>query len=167
MSESTDAGDGVPHDWEAHYAQQALCTLIVELLRALGRGDDHAGRVTTALIDFTQHASKTEVTLGDMVHVAIARLHGVALANDGDRDDFEAGTRAILVHALRVAAESMADDNAARGRRSKRFDALNSAIEHEVQQREERSRKHGWSYVENLTKHLEKAPPPSPRTRRR
>lgn len=166
MSESTGAGEGAPRDWEAQCAQQTLSMLIIELLRALGRGDDHTRRVTTALIDFTEHASKAEMPLGDMVHAAIAKLHGVALANGADGDDFEAGTRDIVVHALRVAAESMADDNAARGRRSKRFHALNSAIEREVQQREERSRKHGWSYVENLTKHLDKAPPPA-RTRKR
>jgi hypothetical protein len=166
MSESTGAGDGVPPDWEAQYAQQALSTLIIELLRALARGDDDTRRVTGALIDFTQRASKAGTPLGEMVHATIARLHSVALANERDRDDFEAATRDILVHALRVAAESMADDNAARGRRSKRFYALNSAIEHEVRQREERSRKHGWSYVENLTKHLDKGPP-SARTRNR
>lgn len=158
MSESIGTGAGAPHDWEAQYAQQALSTLIVELLRALGRGDDDTRRVSTALIDFTQHASKAEVPLGDMVHATIERLHGIALANEGEEDDFEAGTKDILVHALRVAAESMADDNAARGRRSKRFHALNSAIEHEIQQREVRSRKHGWSYTEKLTEHLDKAP---------
>jgi hypothetical protein len=51
-------GQGQPSpDYEAERAEYAFQTHIIELLRALSRGDDYGSRVGQALLDFWRSAA--------------------------------------------------------------------------------------------------------------
>lgn len=135
-------------DYDADLAQQTLSTLAVELLRALARGDDREGRVSHAVAEFSRYASQTEKPLYQIVQKAVSELHTEALQYRVEEHESENEVRQILTAALRVTAESMASDNGAKGRRSKRLDALNSAIKERDVGREDRRRKvHGSTKV--------------------
>lgn len=99
-----------------------------------------------------------KVPIGPVFDAAISNLHAMAFATD-DLPFYEVERKDITQAALRVIAESMATDNAARARRSKREQSLTQAIEEKIVSSETRSRENGWSYVENLTKRLGKWPP--------
>jgi len=158
-------GEGRPPRSEFHTARarETLGTLIIELLRALARGDDNGMRVTDALIDFYKHASQSEAPLGLIVEDKINRSYERALAHVYRDDSVDAEIRDICQAALRVVAEALAPDTAAKGRKSSREDALRKAIERHVLESEKRSRSYGWSYTGNLTAGLGEWPPPKPK----
>jgi hypothetical protein len=151
-------GGGQPDAWKAERAQAEFGTFVIELLRALARGEDHSRRVSEALADFLKAARETQTNLSGLVHDEIAALAERALAqrNDGTLSDER---KEIVRLSMRVAAEAMARDPAAKGRLSSREGALMSAIEDLVLSREGRSRANGWSYLDHLTRHLEPWPP--------
>jgi hypothetical protein len=64
----------------------------------------------------------------------------------------------IVLAALLVAAESIAADEYAKARRFQRLGELRAVIEQHIISTETRSREHGWSYLEHLTKELAKTP---------
>jgi hypothetical protein len=56
----------------------------------------------------------------------------------------------VVVSALQLAAESLAQDPAANGRRSKRERNLEEAIESHMVSSEERARENGWSFLHHI-----------------
>jgi len=149
-------GGGEPKDWERQISQQHFESFVVTLLRSLAGGEG-AYRLTQEFFSFLEHAQKTEVPIGPVLDGAVNSLHQQAFDMEG-QDDFRVDQRRILQAGLRVIAESMASDNAARARLSKREDRLTHAIEEKIIGSERRSRENGWSYVANLTEHLGKRP---------
>ena len=149
-------GGGEPKDWERQISQQRFESFVVVLLRSLAAGEG-AYRLTQEFSRFLEHARKTEVPIGPVLDGAVYSLHGQAFDVE-DQDDFRADQRRILQAALRVIAESMASDSAARARLSKREDTLTHAIEERILGYERRSRENGWSYVANLKERLGKWP---------
>lgn len=149
-------GGGEPKDWDRQISQQHFKSFVVTLLRSLAAGEG-AYRLTQEFFRFLEHAQKTEVPIGPVLDGAVNSLHEQAFDTE-NQDDFRADQRRILQAALRVIAESMASDSAARARLSKREDSLTYAIEQKIIDSERRSREHGWSYVGKLTDHLGKWP---------
>jgi hypothetical protein len=152
-------------DFNAQMARQAFERLAIELLRALGRGDDWGCRVSGALTEFVKCARETEHPLARIVHETVEGLFNEALAYDpfGESfDQYDSDRRHILQRALKVTAESMASDPAAKGRRSSRMSELNGAIEQHLIEMERRARENGWSYVHGLVERLGPWPPPRP-----
>lgn len=84
----------------------------------------------------------------------VKELHARAFATEGELLAYQIEQKAVTQAALRVIAESMATDNLARARLSKREGNLTRAIEAKVVGSEKRSRKNGWSYFEHLTSEL-------------
>ena len=149
-------GGGEPRDWERQISEQHFESFVVVLLRTLAAGEG-AYRLTQEFFRFLEHAQKTEVPIGPVFDGAVNRLHEQAFDTE-NQDDFRADQRRILQAALRVIAESMARDSAARARLSKREDSLTHAIEEKMLASERRSRENGWSYVGKLTESLGKWP---------
>lgn len=150
-------GGGEPRDWKREIAQQHFEGFVVVLLRSLASGDG-SYQVTQQFFRFLEHAQQSQVPIGPVLDGALKELHQRAFDTEG-LDDYDVEQKDITQAALRVIAESMATDNAARARRSKRELSLTRAIEEKILSSETRSREHGWSYVENLTKRLGKWPP--------
>lgn len=128
-------------------AQGMVATLIVEILRSIVNGRDDRHRVSRILRDLPEHLAKAAVPLPAIVQPVFAD------ANKFIRDhetDVDLEIAEVVFAALRVAAEQNADDNAARGRLSKRKDVLRNSIESYLIAREGRSRENGWSFTENL-----------------
>jgi hypothetical protein len=99
------------------------------------------------------------------VQSVISDLHKEALLDDQFSESVADCRKRIVQAALRVAAEAMATDGAARARLSKRVESLDDAVEAYLLGRESRSRAHVWSYTERLvTEHLGRwRPPPQPK----
>ena len=149
-------GGGEPRDWNRQLAQQHFESFVVTLLRSLASGDG-SYRLTQEFFRFLEHAQESKVPIGPVLDGAIRDLH--AQAFDSEKSDgYDIEKKRLLQAALRVTAESMASDNLARARRSKREDDLRHAIEGHLLGSEERSRKNGWSYLARLTEHLGKWP---------
>lgn len=164
MPDFTVIEGGGPGDWPAERARAAFGRLVIEMLRALARGDDPGMKVLEAFNKFAKHASEASTPPAVIIDEEMSALYDRALRrehNDAPSDE----RRSILEDALRVVAESLADDPAAKGRKSKREDALLRSIESFILAREKRSRANGWSYTQNLTtNHLGKwSPPPRPK----
>jgi hypothetical protein len=149
-------GDGERKDWDRQIAQQHFEEFAVALLRSLA-GGDQSYQTTQQFFRFLQHAQESRVPIGPVIDGAIGELHRMAFETER-ADGYDVERKDVTQAALRVIAESMASDNAARARRSKREDYLNRAIEEKILGSETRSRENGWSYVENLTKRLGKWP---------
>ncbi len=154
-------GDGGrPGDWYNDYARQAFRKIVVEVLRALARGDDFGLQINEALRDFIGYASQASKPSGIIMDDEIRVLFKEALRMEFD-GTFSDDRKGILVDALRVVAETLADDQAAKGRLSKRDLAFSQAIERYVVERERRTRASGWSYTEELTASLGPWSPPT------
>jgi hypothetical protein len=145
-------GDGSgPPDWPTVYARQFFRRLVIEILRALARGDDSGLRINEVMRDFIGYASRTSTPSGIIMDDEIRVLFDDALRRDFD-DTSSDDQKAILQAALRVVAESLAKDPAAKGRRGSRDEAFRQAIERYVIERERRTRANGWSYTQDLPK---------------
>lgn len=153
-------GGGQSRDWDSEAAQDHFEEFVVALLRSLA-GGGASYQLTQQFFRFLEHAQKTGVPIGPVLDGAVKNLHEMAIDAAGV-ENYETERKNIVREAMRVAAESMAKDNAARARLSKREEALIRAVEAKVIGSEIRSRENGWSYVEHLTKHLDPKP-----TRRR
>lgn len=150
-------GGGQPREWEREIAQRHFEDFVVVLLRSLASGDG-SYHLTQQFFRLLEHAQESKISIGPALAGAISNLHAMAFATD-DLPSYEVERKDINQAALRVIAESMATDNAARARRSKREQSLTQAIEERILSSETRSRENGWSYIENLTKRLGKWPP--------
>jgi len=155
MARSTvNDGEMTPEE-RTELAREALDRLLIEMLRSLARGGDPDRNVLAAMNDFIEHATDAAPPVAAIINGQMGVMYDRALRqrHDGSFDDER---KAILEASLRVVAESLASDKAARGRRSTREKALTYAIEELVLSREERSRANGWSYLQRLTETLGK-----------
>jgi hypothetical protein len=125
-----------------------LEALLIEALRALGRGDDGRLSFAQSLISFYQSVAEAEEPLPEIVHQALSTLYDRAFA-PSDRI-WEDNMRSIVRGALASAAELMARDELAVARQSKRRTELISSIETYILDEEERCRDLGSNYVYDL-----------------
>jgi hypothetical protein len=123
-----EGGGQGPPDWKSSYARQAFRKLAVEMLRAIARGDDPEARIIRSINEFIRYASEASTSPRNIIDKALGSFfeEGLHQEFDGSSSDER---KPILEHGLRVLAESLADDPAAKGRRSKRETALIQAIE--------------------------------------
>lgn len=103
--------------------------LIVEILRALVRGQDGERRIASHLAEFTRHMTETDAGLAVVIDDAITELNG-ELDHQGEHNVLEQQRETIVLRALQVAAETMASDPGAKGRLGSRQRVLDAAIEH-------------------------------------
>jgi len=155
-------GDG-PSDWNTERARDAFNKLAVEMLRAIGRGDDPEARVLRAMSEFITRAAEASTPSAVIVDEQLGALYDRALCHEPG-DSYRDEIRAIMADSVRTLAEAMAQDAAARGRRSQREHDLRRSIEGHVISSEERARSNGWSYLQRITEPLGKWPPPNSRT---
>jgi hypothetical protein len=146
-------GGGKSRDVGAEKTIAAFRQLVIELLRSLARGGDDEGRVTTGIMDLVEIAATSQRPVVNLVRDAVADLRGEILES-APNDERAAGIQEIVTSALLLAAESMTDDEAASGRRAQRLHDLERAMERFVLVAETRSRLHGGSYLQDLTKRL-------------
>jgi hypothetical protein len=133
-----------PSDFEADMARQQIDTLIVEILRAVARGDDHENRVGRTLIKLFKHLAAADVPVYDVTSGPIADAHK---SISGDRDGYQMEIAEVVLASLRVAAESCATDGFAASRKSKAESRLDHSIKERILGSETRSRQNGWSYL--------------------
>jgi hypothetical protein len=142
---------------DRNLSQQYFEDFVLTLLRALARGEG-AHQLREQFFRFIEHAQKKEIPIGQVFDAAVKNLHQRAFDAEGV-PSYEAERKDVTQAAIRVIAESMALDSAARARLSSRVQDLTQAIEEKILASEERSREHGWSYVQRLTERLGKWPP--------
>ena len=142
-------GDGDRGRADREASQQNLEMLIVFLLRDLTSGD-YPYRTVQQFIMFLEHARERGVPMGPVFEGAIKDLNERAFRIEEIGWEPENELKNILCAALRVTAESMSTDGAARGRRSQRGQRLDRAIKEMILSSETRSRENGWSYVADL-----------------
>jgi hypothetical protein len=102
-------------------ARHHLRRLIVEILRALVRGDDYGARVIRELSDFTRYANESGAPIGTIVDPVLAELQE-RIAGEGGDEDTDLGTSYmdeisdIVLGSLMVAAELFSRDGFAKAR---------------------------------------------------
>ena len=138
-----------PRDREGDYARHFLRMTIIEVLRALVRGDDPENKIAKNLSEFSKHASISSTPLHAIVETVISEMHQSFVRHSFDDPAVE--IERIMASSLQVVAEMCCDDNGASGRRSRREWALLERIEHHLIERERRSREQGRSYFQSLT----------------
>jgi hypothetical protein len=138
-----------PHEGPARYHFQRL---ICEILRGLARGDDLGQRVQTEMLAFQEHSAAVETALLSRIISDVLRdLHKELIWEDVT-DDYIVEHQAIIQTALRVAAETVADDSFAKARCQDREHELRRDIDQYIVGRERRSRESGWSFLTKLIK---------------
>jgi hypothetical protein len=147
-------GDRGINGFAGQHAVQSFEDLVIEVLRKLARDPHSVGRITQLMFAFTNAAGEFEGPLFEIIAAALGSLNARTFGSAQTELDQE--TQDILRYALRVVAESMATDAAARGRLSQRRNDMRTAIESWVHGREERSRANGWSYLEEMSRKLGK-----------
>jgi hypothetical protein len=70
-----EGGGGDPPDRDAVFARQALRMMIVEVLRALARGNDPELRIVNLLVDFTKHANSMKTPLWSVIAEVISEMN--------------------------------------------------------------------------------------------
>jgi hypothetical protein len=138
-----------PRDFEADMARSRMNTLIIELLRAVARGDDRENRVGRTLIELFKHMSATDAPVYDMTSGPIADAHK-SVSEDRDLERYQTEIADIVLASLRVAAESCTSDGFSAGRKSQAETRLRQEVERHVIGSEKRSRQHGGSYLGRL-----------------
>jgi hypothetical protein len=146
-------GRRTPPSPDAEWATQQLHRIIAEIFRAIARGDDYGDRVSREFSALFDHIAKTKLQVQPVIHQAVANANS-DLTEAGERSDHADEMAEIILAAILVAAESFDKDEYAKGRRFQRLGELRSAIERHIVSTETRSRQHGWSYLEHLTKEL-------------
>jgi hypothetical protein len=125
----------------------------ITLLRDVATGEG-SSQLTQRFFRFLEQTQKSKVAMAPVFDSVVKELHARAFATEGELLAYQIEQKAVTQAALRVIAESMATDNLARARLSKREGNLTRAIEAKVVGSEKRSRKNGWSYFEHLTSEL-------------
>jgi hypothetical protein len=138
-----------PEDFDDDRAQYHVGRLIVEILRGLARGADVQGRIERELAAFVEHANASNTPINQTIATVLADMHNDLIPQD-DRRSWRSGVEAIALASLRFAAETCSQDDAAKGRASRRGSELDTLIELHLIGREERSRENGWSYFRKL-----------------
>jgi len=140
-------GGGKKHDSHAAAVQQFLELLIVELFRAVPRGGDPDSRVATCLVVIMENLAQSSVPLASIVNSTLEICHRhLDLGTLRHHEELNQ----IVSDSLLVAAESLAQDPAAKGRRSQRKRNLEEAIKSNMVNSERRSRDNGWSFLHHI-----------------
>jgi hypothetical protein len=152
VSKLTVIEGGGPRDPHEDPARYHFRRLIAELLRALPRGDDPGHRIHTELLAFSEHAMalKTPMLPG-LIGGVLRDLHK-ELIWEAVADDYIIERQAIIQTALRVAAETVANDSFAKARCQDREHELRRDIDQYLVGRERRSRENGRSFLTALIK---------------
>ncbi len=140
-------------DHDVSAVQLAFRRLIIEFLRATARGDDCGRKLSNSISEFYQEATSSRVPLSKIFDPVLRETHDDVLAQKFDESVGDE-RRWILLSSLRVIAESMATDPAARGRLSSRTSEFDRALESIMVEKERRARDNGWSYLEEVVRHL-------------
>jgi hypothetical protein len=141
-------GGGGRDDFHDSNARYHLRRLVIEIVRSLARGHDDRQRIKTELATFLDHANASATPIQHTIERVLADMHK-DLATD-HRQRAEGGTEEIVLASLRLAAETCAHDDAAKGRASSRRSHLDADIDRYVIGREKTSREWGGSYLANL-----------------
>jgi hypothetical protein len=161
-------GGGEPHDFEADLVRRAFARLVISIFRALANGDDPECRIHDALVSISQHSGTARMPLVSILDDVIPSLNEELFVTDRPAL-FEPEMLGIVRDSLRIAAETIAPDQAARTRRSSRLSDLQSSIERYMIAREIFSRTNsGGSYLASFAeRHVgklgRKKPRPKPR----
>ena len=121
-------GSDSTEDYHAGDARYHFRNLIVEILRALPRGDDQRCRVGQELVAFMEHLSKTTAPLGAIIDPVISDIHKNICRDENSIEHYRL-LYSVVRSALQVAAEASCHDNAAHGRCSQREQKLENSIE--------------------------------------
>lgn len=162
-------GSGSPEEREAAYAEalaaEAFEALVIEVLRAVGRGPDNSYRVIDALKELYGKWTAGGVRFGPPIRAGVLAVHERLLPSN--EDPYDAELRYLLSCALRLTAERLATDGFAKGRASQREDDFRRALESYLLEKEERTRHYGGSYLTSLLSRLPPLPPPKRTTPRK
>lgn len=129
-------------------AQRHFEAFAISLLRSLASGQV-SHEVVRQLVFFAGRVSERELPIASVIDAAVSNLHSEAFEQK-KVGEIDREMRRISQASLRVVAESMARDTAAKARISRRMEELQSAIEAHVLADEERARSRGWSYLRKL-----------------
>jgi hypothetical protein len=141
-------GGGEKYDRHAVAAQQYLEQLIIEILRAVPRGNDRDQRVAAYLVGIAENVAQSPSPIANIVNGALENsTRKLDLGAFCPHDD---EISQVVTGALQLAAESLAQDPAAKGRRSKRASSLEEAIEAHMVNSEQRARNNGWSFLHHI-----------------
>lgn len=135
-----EGGGQGPPDRHGAMARHHLHMLILETLRALTRGTDPEERISTHLEQLVEHLIAADIPITSVVKDVIVDLNK-RLDHRDERDIFEERTEPIVLAALQVAAEALANDPAAKGRLSGRQQRLRAAIESQIHEHKQRASK--------------------------
>ncbi len=145
-------------------ARRHFRQLIVELLRAIARGDDYESRVARELLEFTDHAVASKAPLRTIIDPVLADLQKRIAPEQKDiTSHYMRQISDIVFASLQVAAEVGCTDGFAKARLSGRTSALEADIKEYIVEHERRSRENKWSFLSNL---LQKHFPIRPKPRR-
>lgn len=123
-------------------ARQHFMSLIVEIFRAVERGDDRDNRVHEKLVYFCLEVSKSTTPHSEIIRDAIQSAYRSAIdPYSKEMSNHEMEMRSIIGSALQVAAETMCNDCCARARASRRKEELRVSIEAHLAERQRRARK--------------------------
>jgi hypothetical protein len=136
-------------DHQYHLARANLRSLIIEILRALVRGDDNHNRVGAYLVHVNNLLRETATPTDTIVGEVIAEMNE-DISRRGSPGDARAGLEDIVLASLPVGAEACATDDFAKGRSSQRRTELRSLIEQWIIDHERGARANGWSYLKNI-----------------
>jgi hypothetical protein len=132
-----------PPDYDADMARQHMNTLIVEILRAVARGNDYENRVGRALIEmYNRMAATSSVPIYEITSGPIAEAHA---AIDSEREGYQMEVAGIVLASLKVAR--CTSDGFAKGRKSQAEDRFDSCLRERMRGDETRSRENCWSYL--------------------
>jgi hypothetical protein len=128
-------------------ARKHFMALIVEILRAIERGDDREYRVHDKLVSYCLEVTKSTMPHWEITREAVQAAYRKAIDPHSEKmSDHEMEMRSIIGSALQVAAETMCSDCCARARASRRNQELRAAIEAHLSARQRRARK--WAGTE-------------------
>lgn len=132
-------GPRPPDDFDMQLAAQSLRTLLIELLRAVARGNDPERRVTVQLIELYKLLGKPGMMVDTVVASLLQDVHSDLKGADNS-DEVDREIERIVLASLQLVAEKLCWDDAAQGRTSQRERTLVLRIEARQQGMEARPR---------------------------
>jgi len=153
-----------PDDYHRARAADAMRVLIVELLRAIARGNDPQGRVLKGVAELYDRLAET-TGHSTIVDGVVAGFHS-NLTTGETKHEYRYEIPDIIRAALQLAAEKSSNDEFTNSRTRERREKLHRMIESYICGLEEQSREEGGSYLKDFMKtHFRsKKSKPVPRT---
>jgi hypothetical protein len=137
-------GQRPPGDFDVQMAVQSLRHLMIELLRAVARGDDPQHRVADRMLELYRNLGKTGIMVDAVVNAflsdAYADIAGAGEESERESDDADREIEDIVLASFQLAAEKLCLDDAAQGRASQRERRLEGRIEARLRGIKERSK---------------------------